>query len=300
MSSMRDWISITRPIMTLVLLIIMSVPVAYAYYEGYHIQDWTIFIFGVLSCILIEKGSTVFNAWYDYIKGYDRKHGSVNKPYTNAPSLISSGRISLTDAIVVSIFFYASGLLSALVLYRTNHVSALFLCIVLMSAIFSVLYTTHLKRMKMPELGMFLSASLPASIMGYVLITGELSVNMMLFGMLNSLYITGMCVIDYHLDMEADRSIGGGNMATWLDSNGVKIKDFYMFIIMLVIIFHMSFICMDVLPAASIISLMSVILIGFVSYVYMNKPDTYKVGLIGSTVLVALYYSINSVILFVN
>jgi 1,4-dihydroxy-2-naphthoate octaprenyltransferase len=181
------------------------------------------FIIALLAAAAVQIGLTMLNDTLDFAYGTDRKKIGAKNPFSGSSGVLTSGIITLKQAIGPIFFLCLFALIGAI--YLTLEVGIGILWIAIIGAVISIFYSAKPFRFAyhgLGELMMFLGYGLVLTTWGYFVHSTELKYEILLIGAIPGFLMWTMILINEIPDYEEDRAAGKKNIVYRIGPKNTK------------------------------------------------------------------------------
>ncbi len=215
------------------------------------------FIIALLAAAAVQIGLTMFNDILDIAYGTDQKKIGAKNPFSGSSGVLTSGIITLKQAIGPIFFLCLFALVGAI--YLTIEIGIGVLWIAVLGAVISIFYSAKPFRFAyhgLGELMMFLGYGLVLTTWGYFVHSTQLSYEILLIGAIPGFLMWTMILINEIPDYEEDRAAGKKNIVYRIGPKNTK----NLFIASLVglYIYIAALLIWGILPPAGILAFLGV------------------------------------------
>jgi len=216
---------------------------------GFSLEKWLLG-FLVVGSVLIS--AHFFNAYFDFIKGFDKvEGGSKPKPYTAGNQVLPRGWLSLRT---VKISTFAWLIVSLILMFFAPRRIDVYLLYAL-GVFVAFAYSLWFKPKGFGEVALFLGHGFGASTFAYSLVkpvTGEALAAGALLGLLAGVVYT----VDQWVDAETDFARRVKNYAYLIAKAEMRLSTFFYFAVTAVVTIHIAFVLMGILRASTLKALL--------------------------------------------
>ena len=245
-NKLKAWVICARPFALAWIAVNVLVGVSLA---GFSLKKW-FFSFLVVGSVLIS--AHFFNAYFDFIKGFDKvEGGSKPKPYTAGNQVLPRGWLSPRT---VKISTFAWLIVSLILMFFAPRRIDVYLLYAL-GVFVAFAYSLWFKPKALGEICLFLGHGFGTSTFAYSLvrpITAEALAAGTLLGLLAGVIYT----VDQHQDVETDFAKRVKNYAYLITKANMRLSTFFYFAITAVVTIHLAFVLMGILIASTLKALL--------------------------------------------
>jgi len=212
---------------------------------GFSLEKWLL-SFLVVGSVLIS--AHFFNAYYDFVKGFDKvKGGSKPKPYTAGSQVLPRGWLSLR-AVKISTFAWL--IISLILMFFTPRRIDVYLLYAL-GVFVAFAYSIWFKPKGLGEIALFLGHGFGACTFAYSMVK-PVTFEAVAAGTLLGMWAGMMYTIDQWIDTETDFAKRVKNFAYIVARANMRISLFYYFAVTAIITMHFGFVLMGLLPTSTL------------------------------------------------
>lgn len=281
MASLKVWWVLLRPFA--VLGIIPPLLLGFLLAPSHDIQS---FILSFVGTTAILFGTHLHNAISDYVRGIDK--GETAKAYTSASAILPRGLATLSEVKAATILCYAIGTL--IFIYLSVICTPLCLIPLAIGLFCGISYNEFGKYKGLGELDLGLAFGLGCVLAGYVPAAKSISLSPVLVSFIPGSLWDAFYVIDQYQDINFDKRLGIRNLAITLSGYNFPISRYVEFIFFIVLISHLFFILINLLPPSTFTALFAAPLM-FLSILTCEAGD-YRRGAVYLILTFGLYVMI--------
>ena len=246
----KAWLLTTRTPFLPLSVTLVSVGTAAAYYDGFF--NFTYFLLALLGLILTHLSVNTLNEYFDYKTGID--FYTVKTPFSGGSGILPAGLVKPH-----SVYRFGIGCLtvaSAIGLYFLLVKGLMLLPVILLGALFTVLYSTFFARILLGEFSAGMGLGTLPVLGSYFVQAGFYGLNAFLASIPCGILTFNLLLLNEFPDVEADAKGGRRNLVIFFGSRGGAF--IYSALTITLYVFILAAVSLGFLPPHLLLSLLTI------------------------------------------